>query len=215
MEQNEFTRQIERHTAILARILPVSAVAGRIKLLLFPLFGVTLFIMILANFPAALIVAALMECAALAGAWRYHDMTRRRIAHSNRMISINKNHLDRISGMCAAVGGIDTEFINRYYPYTCDPDFFAENAFNQYLGSAHTWNVGQGPISERMQVRFSYDELRKQREVAAELRSDAEFSKRAQSGITRNQTDFTPIHTGGLSDIDMFANKRAIKFLLM
>ena len=101
MEQNEFNGQIEKHRARIKKYKTVSSVTGCMKLLLALLLGLfialSFYFMFTGNLRAKMIVWCLISGASLVAVWIYHDKIRDKVKHSRDMISINLNHLARIT----------------------------------------------------------------------------------------------------------------------
>ena len=121
MSQAELTGRIEEHKSILQKYYTVSGILGYARLFLFLLTGICVVVLSYCIFKdvrkTEMIAIILLELAALAAVLLYHRRVREIIRRSDKMIIVNKKHLDEMENMLAAYPENDTEFFYRDYLY--------------------------------------------------------------------------------------------------
>jgi len=148
MKHEEFTRQIQKHKALLKKYNAVSNFVGFVKLLILLLMGSSLYLIFISGFPTGLLIVGVMNCITLIAIWKYHDGIRERIVHSNGIIVINKRHLDRMSGEQAASPDWESELFNCLYQTPSYLDADVSNNAQQILTKKDSENVARIPESK-------------------------------------------------------------------
>ena len=216
MEQTEFTRQIDKHEAMLKKNNTVSGIVGYTKLLLFLLIGVSLFFIFVKSFKVEIFILILVEASTLIVLWIYHYKVRGKISHSNEIIAINKGHLDRLTGMWAAIPDIETGFTDNDSPYYSDLDIAGNTSFSQLKDSASIGHGRQASVNGIKQLHFSEDELAKHHETIAERRKEIDLSNNTEHNLFKNGASSSgQILNNELQDRYMNTKSNSIKFLLM
>lgn len=119
MNQSEFISRIEEHKSITKKYNFVAGVLGYARISLLLLAGLCMAISLLCFrrgvHIAEMITILLLVFTALAALLSYHRKVRGIIIRSEKMIIINKKHLDDLERILAAYPGSDTEFLYRDY----------------------------------------------------------------------------------------------------
>jgi len=93
-----------------------------IKLILFIMFAVSVYLMIARREGAAAVAAAAVLLVAQIAAWVYHAILNARIERSNGIIDVNRRHLDRITGKWTGFSDRGGEFVDAGHSYGSDLD---------------------------------------------------------------------------------------------
>ena len=117
MGRKEFEDRIEKHKASLKKYTAASIAAGYFKLALFLLISLTLSYMFFRKFVTAAIILCLVEGLAFVALLLYHDKINEKIKHSNKMIAINRNHLDALTVLMNDYSGVGSWLIENTLVY--------------------------------------------------------------------------------------------------
>jgi len=214
--QDKFSSIIKEHEARLKKYNVVSNIVGYIKLLFVLLLGVSLYFLFTKSFPTMLIIISLIELVVLIGFWIYHSKIHNKIDYSSSIISINKRHLDRISGQWSDFVDIGEEFVDFEHPYSSDIDIVGKKSVFQFLNTTHTWHGRQAFANALLQPNFSTEELIKRQNAIIELSTDINFSNHMEQNFSKIGTDHASQKlVEELKDNRLFIKNKVIKFLLV
>jgi len=217
MNQEEFTRQIEKHKAILEKHNSTSGFIIYVKLSLFLLIGISLCFMFSLGFPKILLIAGLAEGLALAGTYLYHINIRGRINHSNNIIAINRRCADRIQGELSGFTDVEAEIL--YFSHPNISGFISTSYESEILlmsTNDYATISNQAAANELFQPLDSEDELTRLREAIVMQDEIEDFSDYwAQYSIKNNAEASAQIPLDEQDDQGMFGTAKAVKFLLM
>lgn len=119
MDQTEFTSMIDEHKSIAKKYNAVSGIVGYIKLALLALTCVcallSLFAVLRDVRKVEAIAATSFALLALAAVFLYHRRVRDVIHRSDKMIVVNKRHLDELENMLSAYPEDEKGFLYRNY----------------------------------------------------------------------------------------------------
>ena len=135
MSQEEFTRQIEKHKAILDRNNVVSIIAGYIKTVLLLIMVITLYFSFATGFPTSLLIAGFIDFSAFALVCVYHANVRKRMSHSKKIIALNRDYEDRILDVLNGFSGIDAGLLYGGYQYPGKLNFTYKELADQSAGT--------------------------------------------------------------------------------
>jgi len=214
--QHKFLSIIKEHETHLKKYNTLSNIVGYIKLLFVLLLSVLLCFLFTKSFPTILIAIGLIELVALTGFWIYHNKIHTKIDYSISIISINKRHLDRISGKWSNFTDIGAEFVDFEHPYSSDIDIVGKKSVFQFLNTTHTWHGRQAFASALLQPHFSTEELIKRQNAVMELNADINFSNHMEQNFSKIGTSHASQKlVEELKDNRLFIKSKAIKFLLI
>ena len=163
-----------------------------------------------------LIIISLIELVVLIGFWIYHSKIHSKIDYSSSIISINKRHLDRISGQWSDFVDIGEEFVDFEHPYSSDIDIVGKKSVFQFLNTTHTWHGRQAFANALLQPNFSTEELIKRQNAIIELSTDINFSNHMEQNFSKIGTDHASQKlVEELKDNRLFIKNKVIKFLLV
>lgn len=183
--QDKYKKQIAKYEAEFQKYSAMFNNIGYIKLAIFIVFIITLYLTFYKGFSYEFCVASIAVLLIQIFLWIYHSEIHNHINYDKAMIAINKQYLDRISGDWVNFTDIGEEFIDAEHPYACDLDIVGKKSLFQLLNVTHTWHGRHAFANDLLNSNYNAGELHLRQEAVSELSKDIDFSANFQYQLSK------------------------------
>ena len=214
--QNKFLTIIENHEAVLKKNRVAYNILGYAKLLLVFLIAALIYFNFSRDFPPELITSGTAALILLVILWIRHIKVQDDIDHSNGIIHICKQSLDRITGNWTSFEDTGAEFACAEHAYACDLDIAGPKSLFQFLNTTNTWHGRQRFANDLLHPAYELPELQKRQEAVSELSTDTDFSNKIQYELSKIGADPSAVKlVRELEDKTPFMKNKVLKRLLI
>jgi len=180
MKKEEFELRIKKYEEILKQQNRTFKTIGYIKLMHVLFIGWIIYLVFFGNASTIALIISSVIATIIIIFWIYHERLKKQIKYGEGMISINRRHLDRISGAWSGFADTGSEFVNHDHPYASDLDIVGKKSIFQFLNTTNTWHGRQKFAADLLNPDFTDDEIIQRQKAIAELSEDLVFSNHIQ-----------------------------------
>lgn len=211
--QNKFAGLIRKYKISLKKYTTIFSAVGYLKLLLIAILGISLYLTFIKDMSFNLV--SVIAFALLIFLWIYHIKLHEKINYLNGLITINNQHLSRISGKWTDFEDIGAEFIDSEHAYAGDLDIVGNKSLFQFLNTTKTWHGRQAFANDLLHPAYTNNELKERQEAIFELSKDIEFSSRMIYYLSKIGADnSTPKLINELKNKNIIVKHKTLKIVL-
>jgi DNA mismatch repair ATPase MutS len=212
--QNKYLILIKEHESYIKKTDLTYNIIGHAKIFLVLLIGFLIYLLFSKKFPLEIIVYFSSAFIVLVILWIYHAKLNNRMDYSKGIISICKQHIDRITGKWTAFQDTGSEFMDNDHAYACDLDVVGKKSLFQFLNTTHTWHGRQAFADDLLRPVYGRSELHKRQEAIAELSTEIEFSSKIQYYLSKTREDSSSKLVDNLKNNTAFTKNEALRIIL-
>ena len=214
--KHKFELAIKEQQEILKRSQRKSNAIGYLKLGLFLLFVVSIYLTVTQQDKGTYKIVAWVLLAVQIVAWVYHSKIDDEVAHAQGIIEINVRHLNRVDGKWLTFEDTGEEFADPKHPYCNDLDVVGKKSLFQFINTTHTWHGRNAFANDLLYAKYEKHEIEERQAAIRELAADNKFTSELEYQFSKIGTDpSASALVEELQDDHPFMRSKVLRMLLM